>query len=85
MAEPNSSATLVSNTAATVAITSGVSQSSFAQSLLSASFEQVMSGHFHWQLSDLVTLACSAIVIWNFVATRLENKRRQLHPTDDFR
>ncbi|MEI8631428.1 hypothetical protein P4S72_03420 [Vibrio sp. PP-XX7] len=75
MAEPNATSTLVSNTAATVAITSGVSQSSFAQSLLSASFDQILSGHFYWQLSDVVTLVCSAIVVWNFIAMRLEHKR----------
>ncbi|SHO57758.1 hypothetical protein [Vibrio quintilis] len=75
MAEPHSTTTIISNTAATVAITSGVTQSSFAQSLLSASFDQILSGRFHWQLSDVVTLACSAIVICNFVLTRLEKRR----------
>lgn len=60
------------NTSAAIAITSGVSESNFASSLLSASFDQLLNGHFYWQLSDLVTLLCSAIVVINFVSMRLK-------------
>lgn len=55
----------VANTAAGFVIVSG-SKSDFAQSLLSASFDQILNGHFYWQFSDVLTLACSAIVIMNF-------------------
>ncbi|MDN3611345.1 hypothetical protein ACODM8_16775 [Vibrio ostreicida] len=62
----------VANTSAAIVIANGVSESGFAKSLLSASFDQVINGHFYWQLSDLLTLICSAIVITNFFLTRIE-------------
>jgi hypothetical protein len=65
----------VANTAAGVVIANGVSKSGFAQSLMSASFDQVLAGHFYWQFSDVLTLACSAIVIANFIGSRFERAR----------
>lgn len=73
MAEPTT--TTVTHTAAAVAITKSVSESSFAQSLLSASFDQIIHGQFYWQLSDIITLVCSAIVVWNFISGRIEKRR----------
>ncbi|MHC6527655.1 hypothetical protein [Vibrio proteolyticus] len=70
----------VVNTSAAIAITKGVSESHFAQSLLSASFDQIVHGQFYWQLSDVITLVCSAIVIWNFISSRIE--RRKLNKTE---
>ena len=60
----------VTNAAAAVVITDGISRSEFAQSLMSASFDQVISGSFYWQFSDVLTLVCSAIVVVNFVSSR---------------
>jgi hypothetical protein len=66
----------ITNAAAAVVITDGLSRSEFAQSLMSASFEQVISGHFYWQFSDVLTLVCSAIVVANFIGTRVEKVRQ---------
>jgi hypothetical protein len=74
MAE-NTTANTVTNTSAAIAITSGVSNSEFAQSLLSASFDQIIQGHFYWQLSDVITLVCTAIVITNFVIARIDKAK----------
>ncbi|MCF2827083.1 MULTISPECIES: hypothetical protein [unclassified Pseudoalteromonas] len=74
MAE-STTANTVTNTSAVIAITSGVSNSEFAQSLLSASFDQIIQGHFYWQLSDVITLVCTAIVITNFVIARIDKVR----------
>ncbi len=79
MAEPTTNA--VANTSAAIVIANGVSQSGFAKSLLSASFEQVINGHFYWQLSDILTLVCSTIVIINFIQPRLE-RRKQKSPEE---
>lgn len=76
MAESTTTTTVV-NTSAAIAITSGVSNSEFARSLLSASFDQIIHGHFYWQLSDVITLVCTTIVISNFIAARVESSRRK--------
>ncbi|ELB2912187.1 TPA: hypothetical protein K4M41_004457 [Vibrio parahaemolyticus] len=79
MAEPTTNT--LANTSAAIVIANGVSESGFAKSLLSASFEQVINGQFYWQLSDILTLVCSAIVIINYVQTRIE-KRKQNRPEE---
>ena len=76
MAE-NTTAITVSNTSAAIAITNGVSNSEFAKSLLSASYDQIIQGHFYWQLSDIVTLVCTTIVITNFVLTRIDRAKEK--------
>lgn len=50
-------------------------ENGFAKSLLSASFAQMIHGHFYWQLSDILTLVCSTIVIVNFILARLDKRR----------
>ncbi|PSB82777.1 hypothetical protein C5F61_00025 [Photobacterium damselae subsp. damselae] len=75
MADSTATANTLVNTSAAIAIATGVSESNFAQSLLSASFDQIIHGHFYWQLSDVITLVCSAIVVWNFVAGRIEKRK----------
>lgn len=67
----------VNNVAAGVAITGGISNSVVAQSLLSASFTQIANGQFYWQLSDIITLVCSGIVIFNFVYARLSERNKK--------
>ncbi|HAS6050375.1 TPA: hypothetical protein I7138_20305 [Vibrio vulnificus] len=75
MADNTTNTNTVVNTSAAIAITKGVSESNFAQSLLSASFDQIIHGQFYWQLSDVITLVCSAIVVWNFVSGRIERRK----------
>ncbi|MEZ9525709.1 hypothetical protein [Enterovibrio norvegicus] len=78
MAEPTTTNTLA-NTSAAIVIANGVSESGFAKSLLSASFEQIINGHFYWQLSDILTLVCTTIVILNFVSARIEKRKQDRH------
>lgn len=66
----------VTNAAAAVVITGGISNSNFAQSLMTASFDQIVVGHFYWQFSDVLTLVCSAIVVANFLSNRVEKFRQ---------
>lgn len=65
----------VSNVSSGIALSQSVQNSSFAKSLLSASFDQLIHGQFHFQAGDIVTLIVTSIVIYNFVVSRLKGRK----------
>jgi hypothetical protein len=67
----------VANSAAGFVVADGLTRSDFARSLMSASFDQISSGAFYWQFSDILTLVCSAIVIANYVGPRINRARKK--------
>lgn len=77
MAEQHGIGNTVANSAAGLVIVDGVTRSDFARSLMSASFDQMFSGAFYWQFSDVLTLVCSAIVIANYVGPRISRAMKK--------
>ncbi|MFM2476374.1 hypothetical protein [Celerinatantimonas sp. MCCC 1A17872] len=68
---------IVSNVSSGIALSQSVQNSGFAKSLLSASFDQLIHGQFHFQAGDIVTLIVTTIVIYNFVVPRLRGRRNK--------
>ncbi|MFM2482779.1 hypothetical protein [Celerinatantimonas sp. YJH-8] len=67
----------VANVSSGIALSQSLPNSGFAKSLLSASFEQLIHGHFHFQTGDIVTLIVTAIVIYNFVVSRWQARKKK--------
>ncbi|CAG9297661.1 hypothetical protein [Celerinatantimonas diazotrophica] len=64
-----------SNVSSGIALSKSVQNSGFAKSLLSASFDQLIHGQFHFQAGDIVTLIVTSIVIYNFIVQRIKRNK----------